>query len=88
MNAQHTLGPWELDAESEIVSGFDRYGERQVVVYELGTNEANNHLIVAAPDLLAALEDALKDLDALSQWDNASACARKARAAIARARGE
>lgn len=42
----------------------------------------------AAPELLEALIDALKDLEALSQWDNASACARKARAAIAKATGE
>lgn len=49
---------------------------------------ANLLLIAAAPELLEALMDALKDLEALSQWDNASACARKARAAIAKARGE
>lgn len=50
--------------------------------------DANAALIASATVLLEALMDALKDLEALSQWDNASACARKARAAIAKATGE
>ena len=54
--------------------------------YEAGM--CRKRLNDAAPELLEALMDALKDLEALSQWDNASACARKARAAIAKATGE
>jgi hypothetical protein len=55
MSAQHTPGPWIVDGASETVSGFDSYGERQIVVYELGTNPADHALLGTAPELLEAL---------------------------------
>ncbi len=86
MSTQHTPGPWELNLETEKVSGFDESGERRVVVYELGTNEADARLIASAPDLLKALEQisdyARKDGDMIAQH-----LAGIARAAIAKATG-
>lgn len=52
--AKFTPGPWTHDAAGETISGFDRFGERQIVVYELGTNEADARLITAALLLLEA----------------------------------
>ncbi len=34
-----------------------------MIVYELGTNEADAHLIAAAPDLLEALEKAISRME-------------------------
>lgn len=50
--AKHTKGPWIWDQQGEQIHSSDA----EVIVYELGTNEANNRLIAAAPDLLAALQ--------------------------------
>jgi len=55
MSAQHTPGPWIVDAAAEVVYGTSDEGEHIVVVYELNTNEADARLIAAAPDLLEAL---------------------------------
>ena len=93
METKHTPGPWMFDATlkgdgsfggSYIVSNNAKRTWPLAEVY----SEDNARLIAAAPELLEALMDALKDLEALSQWDNASACARKARAAIAKATGK
>lgn len=51
-----TRAEWILDDSSETISYFDEHGERQIVVYELGTNADANRLIAAAPDLLEALQ--------------------------------
>lgn len=51
-NEKHTPGPWHVDLANETVHGFSPEGEAIVVVYELGTNEADAHLIAAAPELL------------------------------------
>ena len=90
METKHTPGPWVADG-SEIttetwVCGAD--GKRICTMRPSFADWSNARLIAAAPELLEALMDALKDLEALSQWDNASACARKARAAIAKATGK
>ncbi len=54
----HTKGPWQVNSAQETVHGFSEEGEAIVVVYELGTNEADHKLIAAAPELLVALEAA------------------------------
>ena len=99
MKAKYTQGPWRVvnyqdkhdvprvvsDKGGIAVLCINRYlGEAGPSKQE----QINAALIAAAPELLEALMDAIKDLEALSQWDNASACARKARAAIAKATGE
>lgn len=56
----HTPGPWHLNSESDTVHGFSKEGEALIVVYDLGTNEADHSLIAAAPDLLAALRMAVR----------------------------
>lgn len=93
MTYNHTPGPWYVINErgNAIVRAEKLGAVSHVFVADCGLDflaEDNARLIAAAPDLLAALEDALKDLSALSQWDRASACARTARAAIAKAKGE
>ena len=80
--AQHTPGPWQYGIGNDgasIVSGD------VVIGHTFEPDDAR--LIAAAPDLLAALQEALHDLAGLSQWDHTSACARNVRAAIAKATG-
>ena len=75
----HTIGPWTLKADEEIVYGTSREGEHIVVVYELGTNEADGKLIAAAPDLLAALMSVVSISDRKHDaWDAAKAAINKA----------
>lgn len=87
---QHTPGPWRHEgpmifADSLCVAsaalmpvpgGFSLTGESM----------ANAALIAAAPDLLDALESAL--FASKGDWNNGHAWDKKARAAIAKARGE
>jgi hypothetical protein len=69
---KHTAGPWQMDsrhypnsftisAGEVLICQVDHWGKRQSdLTAELkpeGQAEANAHLIAAAPDLLAALED-------------------------------
>jgi hypothetical protein len=83
METKHTAAPWHAMTMEGYPGQF---------ILSSGTNKdtlphtlSNLKLMTAAPELLEALQDALNDLDALSQWDSASACARKARAAIEKA---
>lgn len=61
VEAKHTAGPWEVVGSP--LSGFSIYGgpDDSPVVWEMGgiDNEANAHLIAAAPDLLEALGEVL-----------------------------
>lgn len=50
MNKQNP-GPWVYSAVAEQILD----SEGNVIVWETGTNEANNYLIAAAPELLDAL---------------------------------
>ena len=99
MKAKYTQGPWRVvnyQDKNDVPRVVSDKGGIAVLCINRYLGEAgpskqeqiNAALIAAAPELLEALMDALKDLEALSQWDNASACARKARAAIAKATGE
>ena len=101
MKTKHTPGPWMVYVPER---GQDGHPHNLSIGAETETRatyvasvpggahydwaQANARLIAAAPDLLAALKDALKDLSALSHWDTASACAMKARAAIEKAEGD
>ena len=84
METKHTPGPWAIDGEgtNAMVRGADL--TIVAVRHRLTgpTHEANARLIAAAPELLEALESILSDAcDNGAYWD-------KARAAIAKARGE
>ena len=89
---KHTPGPWVADLQTEQV-----YSEEGVIVYELGTNEADARLIAAAPDLLGSLEDCVSELELYANTHHPKGAdgARDhmvkimlARSAIAKARGE
>lgn len=89
MTTKHTPGQW--------LSGRNHRWGRQVfarssdfgtiIVAHLGDadfDEANAHLIAAAPDLLAALEAMVRS----DSWADADVKMVNARAAIAKAKGE
>jgi len=108
--SKHTPGPWEVARGCEL-TGYPFYaicGMSGDEKRDYETLEANRHLIAAAPDLLEALEWAMKTIDDLVKqicnhekrfgripiggmgaadigpWIDPS----KARAAIAKARGQ
>lgn len=100
---QHTKGPWRFtddfigvwDADARRIANLDSDGSPYIGLDETLANAA---LIAAAPDLLAALEAVIDDLDSGIQdaQDNGAsetwiAAAKKrlraARAAIAKAKG-
>lgn len=95
MIAKHTPGPWGL-AEVKNDSGriihlvpIDSEKLSLLTVFDDGETyfgavylDSDARLIAAAPDLLEALEDLLKNTGIHGQW------ADKARAAIAKATGE
>ena len=72
--SEYTTGPWEPRWIPPCFWRITRHGQ------DIGATEVNKRLIAAAPELLEALE-ALVGLWDDSTWD-------KARAAIAKARGE
>jgi len=93
MKTPHTKGPWKLSAgrnietesgEFYITYGKDRYGNP--VFRDFVELDRNARLIAAAPELLDALQDLLKD-KYLADPINADRMA-AARAAIAKATGE
>lgn len=95
MEQQHTPGPWHYriaDNGTPIVETAS--GEQEVARggYEgpIAEGEANARLIAAAPDLLAALEDAYADLDRLNTATHPASLLTLTRCfnAIAKARGE
>lgn len=90
--SKHTPGPWSHDGDGEILAQ-----DNVVVVYSHGGQRAvqtdeDANLIAAAPDLLEALELALSALAHckadIGYSSLQSKAARKANAAIAKARGE
>ena len=99
---KHTPGPWFVDHKSPfLVRACDDIDGRHIAhigpanyTPRFDVDEPNARLISAAPDLLEALEDALDDYDAwmkdadVTPNESLQAWTNKARAAIARARGE
>jgi hypothetical protein len=97
----HTRGPWSLSAEygAHVIRGCPdgpyEFAEFVATTWG-GPHDANARLIAAAPDLLEALEFALRDMEATraqyaSHAPNVGVLAAsigKARAAIAKATGE
>lgn len=80
-----TPGPWRFDLDDEnVVAGL--YGEELIVDAPLGGAPAqaiaNGHLIAAAPELYRALGDMLEHADV------AGFIYERAKAALAKARGE
>lgn len=87
----HTPGPWKVyddgelwvgpvDADAPVVCDMRPSGEE--LIYSL-QDDANAHLIAAAPDLLDALQLVL-DVD---EWRLAAVVLNKVHAAIAKAEG-
>ena len=86
----HTPGPWKIDSLGDSIYWTDSHGEHMVVVYELGSNEADAKLITAAPDLLQALVGLYEDQIDYIRINNLSGAENNhwmviARAAIAKA---
>lgn len=95
--AKHTPGPWQVGPV------FDNYGTLEVIIEHmtpagnlvvavalggLAGQDANAHLMAAAPDLL----EALRDLEAMAEryrppGNSMPDAQKKARAAIAKAEG-
>ena len=96
MGIKHTPGPWVASRGSFLFQiAINSESDTLAVVYgENGENEANARLICAAPELLEALTDALEDYDAwmkgaeVTPNESLQAWTNKARAAIAKAKGE
>jgi len=95
MKTQHTPGPWRIDGL--LIKAID-HGKWFGIAKAGGTkltidgNMANAALIASAPDLLAALENALNVLAGIATGDlktigRDSPAIAQARAAIAKARG-
>ena len=90
----HTPGPWTVDPRTLAVYAPDRHGHAAAVrVAECGRTllpaaeiHANAALVAAAPDLLAALQWALSQIEDSLDPDHETAL-ESARAAIARATG-
>ncbi len=87
-----TPGPWEHTGQGDIVGKEDNgYGLGYVDVCSVylrtvrGRTNANARLIAAAPDLLEALSEIINDGGKFVMTHETH---RKARAAIAKARGE
>lgn len=83
MTDQHTPGPWRFEESTKTVrTVLQNYWLVRLDSWDAGevNHEANARLIAAAPDLLEALELALVATDGV--WED------KARAAIAKARGQ
>lgn len=91
MNTKHTLGPWSLDDYRNIVGLNGEIVKVQGMSLSSGNvARANARLIVAAPDLLAALEVVVADWTAQFERNGhqAPAWCKQARDAIAKATGE
>ena len=84
----YTSGPWEVKDQWGYIK-IHSEDEGVCAVHGLGVNsQANAHLIAAAPDLLAALENLVTAVNLFAHnpdgWDEL----KQAQAAIAKAKGE
>lgn len=91
MNTKHTAGPWKIDDALDLPLAVIQDNEMGEGIAELGErtpeNEANARLIAAAPELLEALQEMMSRYGSKnSGFDNEETA--KARAAIAKAKGE
>jgi hypothetical protein len=96
-NATHTPGPWHVRSsegqQSHVVYAADNYAIANATTYHgqhpLHCAEANARLIAAAPELLAACEAALPELDFVSDGlgEGFHTVVDGLRAAIAKAKG-
>jgi hypothetical protein len=90
MSSQHTPGPWVIHRPNDS-ERIDINAEGSFYIAEviggMTAQEANAHLIAAAPDLLEALEE-LEALGSLELPQRRDAALLKAKAAIAKAKGE
>ena len=95
METKHTPGPWEYRPEPEQPNPY--WHQFKVSFGSAGIMEGASHdrhgqgahnarLIAAAPDLLAALEEIIAEAE--GGWLRQSLIAKRARAAIAKAKGE
>ena len=88
MKTQHTPGPWAIyvNAPSDVViRKMSKDGYELCAIARVSSGYANAHLIAAAPELLEALDAALKLIELVMPIDGD--VTRKARAAIAKAKG-
>jgi hypothetical protein len=94
MKTQHTPGPWIATVIGTGYSVRTTKDRGIAKVYDQAENDetgkSNAHLIAAAPDLLAALENTVSAWSAQFEKNGhlAPAWCKQARAAIARAKGE
>ena len=95
---QHTPGPWSANSDPVYDYGEPRYiwgpkGPGYGIVCELpmnahvAVNAADAHLIAAAPDLLAACEEAAMLLGLIGGTAEADRVVRRVEAAISKAKG-
>ncbi len=98
MNNTHTSAPWQIDYSGNCHIGITDENDRTLAFCSLQNengdeDEANAHLISAAPDLLSALEKLLQisqdKLDQSATHDGLVNCEAlaNARVAIAKAKG-
>lgn len=83
--SKHTKGPWIADG-AQIFTSDTNVAQANGYRIDRETVAANARLIAAAPELLEALEGALKLIELVMPIDGD--VTRKARAAIAKATGE
>jgi hypothetical protein len=90
---KHTPGPWIVEGNGITVRQDRKHASKICQAFEVymcrQEREANARLIAAAPDMLAALEEAHR-LNRMSVFDDGSSAdhaARMVQAAIAKARG-
>lgn len=83
---KHTPAPWHVANGVQIRSERDQIAK--VWMMRHGEGKANAHLIAAAPELLEALAQFVAWVDAPCESAFSDSQLEKARAAIAKARGE
>ena len=82
--SEHTPGPWRIGSRGRVGSIIN--GEAGELVADAWGGAANAHLISAAPDLLASVQELTAG--APSDGSAANAVYARARAAIAKAEGK
>jgi hypothetical protein len=87
MNTEHTAGPWTVSKPSG--NYIDAPASKgSIAALTFSATPADARLIAAAPDLLAALQEVLCDLDTLREPYRNEAICERVRAAIAKATGK